>query len=99
MTLPLRQRDLAFVAAAVRDGTLDASDAAWLSGALSEIADGEPADLALGLRRQRAAMLAAIKAAIAFCGMRLRSCWRVCRRSRQQRDFIGSWYCISKPRG
>lgn len=61
MTAPLRQHDLAFVAAAVRNGTLLASDAAWLSAALSKIANGEAPDIALGLRRQRADMLAAIK--------------------------------------
>jgi hypothetical protein len=63
MTVPLRQHDLAFVAAAVRDGTLDAENAAWLSDVLSKIADGElPADIALGLRRPRADTLAAKKA-------------------------------------
>jgi hypothetical protein len=58
---PLRQH-LASVAANLRDGTLDADDAAWLSNALTRIADGKPADIELGLRYQRADMLAAIKA-------------------------------------
>jgi len=61
VTAPLRQHDLASIAANLRDGAIDAGEAAWLSDALSRIADGEPADIALGLRRQRAEMLAAKK--------------------------------------
>jgi hypothetical protein len=61
VTAPLRQHDLASIAANLRDGAMDAGEAAWLSDALSKIADGEPADIALGLRRQRAEMLAAKK--------------------------------------
>jgi hypothetical protein len=62
VTAPLRQHDLASIAANLRDGAIDAGEAAWLSDALSKIADGEPADIALGLRQQRAEMLAATKA-------------------------------------
>src|SRR6266404_4508655 len=61
MTAPLRQR-LASLAVTLRDGTLPASDVAWLSDALSDIADGEPADAVLGLQCPRAEMLASIKA-------------------------------------
>lgn len=62
MTAPIRQR-LASVAAALRAGArLDADVAALIANALDRIVDGEPADAALGLRRQRADLLAAIRA-------------------------------------
>jgi hypothetical protein len=50
-----------FAMPAKRGCTLAADDATWLSDALSKIMDGEPADIALGLRLTRAEMLAAIK--------------------------------------
>ena len=62
MTAPIRQR-LASVATALRAGApLDADVAVLIADALDRIVDGEPADAALGLRRQRADLLAAIKA-------------------------------------
>jgi hypothetical protein len=47
----------------MREGLpLDADDAMQLADALDRIADGEASDIALGIRRQRGDMLAAIKA-------------------------------------
>jgi hypothetical protein len=62
VTVQIRQR-LASVAVALRGGVaLDADDSVQLAEALDRIAQGVAADVAFGLRRQRADMLAAIKA-------------------------------------
>jgi hypothetical protein len=62
MTTAVRQH-LRSVAAHLRDGVLlDADDARRMADALDQIARGVAPDIALGLRRQRADLRAAIKA-------------------------------------